>query len=193
MIRQEKNILILFSAFHKSLRGSNPDAALYWLARMLTAGENPLYVARRMVRFVSEDIGNADPYALSIAMDAMESFRFLGPPEGELALAQAAVYLATAPKSNSIYVAWKNVKAVLKETGSLPIPMHLRNAPNSLMKKIGYGKNYKYTHDFKDAYTIQEYLPDKIKLQLYYHPSERGYEKRIKDRLDKWRKKNKRV
>ncbi len=178
----------LISAFHKSLRGSDPDAALYWLARMLSSGEDPMYAARRMIRFASEDIGNADPNAISIAINAMEAFRFLGFPEGELALAHAAVYLATAPKSNALYIAWNKVKALLKKTGSLPVPMHIRNAPTQLMKDTGYGKGYKYGHDFKDAFAPQDYMPYEIKNELFYFPSERGYEKTIKLRLDKWRK-----
>ncbi len=177
----------LISALHKSLRGSDPDAALYWLARMLAAGEDPFYIARRMVRFASEDIGNADPDALGIAMNAMEAFKFLGHPEGELALAQAAVYLATAPKSNSIYAAFGKVNAVIKKTGSLPVPFHIRNAPTKLMKDLGYGKNYKYAHNYENAIVPQEYLPDKLKGQFFYFPTNRGFEKTIKDRLDKWR------
>jgi putative ATPase len=177
----------IISAFHKSLRGSDPDAALYWLGRMIEAGEDPLFIARRMVRFATEDIGNADPFALSVTMNAMEAFRFLGHPEGDLALAQAAAYLATAPKSNSIYKAFGNIKETIKKTGTLPVPMHIRNAPTGLMKNLGYGKNYKYAHDFKEAYVIQEYLPDKLKDSLYYFPTKRGYEKTIKERLDKWR------
>ncbi|MCK5508723.1 MAG: replication-associated recombination protein A [Desulfobacterales bacterium] len=176
----------LISAFHKSLRGSDPDAALYWLERMLSAGEDPMYLARRMVRFASEDVGNADLQALEVALNAMEAFRFLGPPEGELALAQAAVYLATAPKSNSIYLAYGKIKAIVKDTGTLPVPLHIRNAPTGLMKNIGYGKNYKYAHDFKDAYIHQEYLPEKLQNQRYYFPTDRGYEKIIKQRLEKW-------
>ncbi len=178
----------LISAFHKSLRGSDPDAALYWLGRMLLAGENPFYVARRMVRFASEDIGNADPYALGIALSAMEAFRFLGSPEGELALAQAAVYLATAPKSNRIYKAYKEVAECIKDTGTLPTPFHIRNAPTALMKTLGYGQNYKYAHDHKDAYVAQDYLPDKLKGRLFYMPTPRGYEKVIKQRLETWRR-----
>ncbi|MDM8523188.1 replication-associated recombination protein A [Desulfococcaceae bacterium HSG8] len=177
----------LISAFHKSLRGSDPDAAIYWLARMLSAGEDPLYVARRMVRFASEDVGNADPQALRITLNAAEAFKFLGPPEGELALAQAAVYLATAPKSNSIYAAYGKVKEAVKRSGSLPVPLHIRNAPTGLMRNLGYGKNYKYAHDFEDGYVPQEYLPDRLRGQLYYFPTERGYERIIKQRLDKWR------
>jgi putative ATPase len=177
----------LISALHKSLRGSDPDAALYWLARMLTAGEDPFYIARRMVRFASEDIGNADPNALTVAMKAMEAFKFLGHPEGELALAQAAIYLATAPKSNSIYAAYGKVTHVIKESGALPVPLHIRNAPTRLMKGMGYGKGYKYAHNYKDAYTPQDHLPDELDGQVFYSPTDRGYEKIIKQRLEKWR------
>ncbi len=176
----------LISAFHKSLRGSDPDAALYWLERMLSAGEDPLYLARRMVRFASEDVGNADSNALEVALNAMEAFRFLGYPEGELALAQAAVYLATAPKSNSIYSAFGKIKDIVKSTGTLPVPLHIRNAPTGLMKELGYGKSYKYAHNFKDAYIHQEYLPEELQNQRYYFPTDRGYEKIIKQRLEKW-------
>ena len=175
------------SALHKSLRGSDPDAAAYWLMRMLESGEDPIYIARRMVRFASEDIGNADPNALNISLNAIEAFRFLGHPEGELALLQAAVYLATAPKSNSLYQTLTNVKKVIKESGSLPVPYHIRNAPTKLMKSIGYGKNYKYAHDYKDAFVPQEYLPDKLQNKIFYNPTERGYEKTVKRWLDKWR------
>ncbi len=177
----------IISAFHKSLRGSDPDAALYWLERMLAAGEDPFYIARRMVRFASEDIGNADPQALSVAMHAMEAFKFLGHPEGELALAQAAVYLATAPKSNSIYAAYGQVQQVVKNAGSLPVPLHIRNAPTRLMKDLGYGKDYKYAHNYQDAFVAQDYLPEKLKGQVFYSPTGRGYEKIVKERLDKWR------
>jgi putative ATPase len=177
----------LISALHKSLRGSDPDAAAYWLGRMLSAGEDPFFVARRMVRFASEDIGNADPHALGVALNAMEAFRFLGHPEGELALVQAAVYLATAPKSNSIYTAYGAVKAVIDEHGALPVPLHIRNAPTTLMRGIGYGKDYKYAHDYKDAYVPQDYLPEKLKGRRFYMPTERGYENRIRQLLEKWR------
>jgi putative ATPase len=178
----------IISAYHKSLRGSDPDAALYWLERMFAAGEDPFYIARRMVRFASEDIGNADPQALNVAMNAMEAFKFLGHPEGELAIAQAAVYLATAPKSNSIYTAYGKVQQVVKKAGSLPVPFHIRNAPTRLMKDLGYGQDYKYAHNYKDAITAQDYLPEKLKGQVYYKPSGRGYEKIVKERLDKWRR-----
>ena len=177
----------LISAFHKSLRGSDPDAAVYWLGRMLTAGEDPLYIARRMVRFASEDIGNADPNALGVALNAMEAFKFLGHPEGELAMAQAAIYLATAPKSNSIYQAYGKIKEAVDSYGALPVPFHIRNAPTGLMRELGYGKDYKYAHDYKDAYISQDYLPEKLQGRLFYEPTDRGYEKTIKQRLDGWR------
>lgn len=178
----------LISALHKSMRGSDPDAALYWLARMLTAGEDPLYIARRMVRFASEDIGNADPYALQLTMAAMEAFRFIGPPEGELALAQAAVYLSTAPKSNSVYHAYSEVQGAIRKTGSLPVPLHIRNAPTRLMKDMGYGRGYKYAHNYEDAYVPQYHLPEQLHGRIFYTPTERGYEKNIKQRLDRWRR-----
>jgi putative ATPase len=178
----------LISAFHKSLRGSDPDAALYWLGRMLAAGEDPLYIARRMVRFASEDVGNADPEALEISVSAMQAFHFIGLPEGELALAQAAVYLATAPKSNSLYVAYGMVKETISETGTLAVPLHIRNAPTRLMKDIGYGNGYQYAHEFEDAYVPQDYLPDELMGKVYYMPTARGHEKIIKDRIEKWRK-----
>jgi len=178
----------LISALHKSLRGSDPDAALYWMQRMLAAGEDPLYVARRMVRFASEDIGIADPQALVIALAAMEAFRFLGPPEGELALAQAAAYLATAPKSNAIYTAHKKIKETIKKTGYLPVPLHIRNAPTKLTKEIGYGKGYKYAHDFRDAYAAQAYLPEALGDRVFFRPTERGFEKTVKKRLEDWKK-----
>jgi putative ATPase len=179
----------LISALHKSLRGSDPDAALYWLGRMIAAGEDPLYIARRMVRFASEDIGNADPQALIIAVAAQQAFHFIGLPEGELALAQAAVYLATAPKSNSLYVGYGNVKEIINTKGYLPVPLHIRNAPTKLMKELDYGKDYKYAHDYADAYVSQEYLPEKIQGQIFYQPKEAGFEKTIKERINAWRQK----
>jgi len=178
----------LISALHKSLRGSDPDASLYWLARMLEAGEDPLYIARRMVRFASEDVGNADPQALSVAMAAMQAFQFIGLPEGELALAQAAVYLATAPKSNAVYRAYDRARDAIRKTGSLPVPLHIRNAPTKLMKELGYGKDYRYAHDYEDAYVPQEYLPEALRGDIYYRPTGRGYEKTLQERLEKWRK-----
>jgi putative ATPase len=177
----------LISALHKSLRGSDPDAALYWLGRMIAAGEDPLYIARRMVRFASEDVGNADPQALIIAVAAQQAFHFIGLPEGELALAQAAVYLATAPKSNSLYVGYGKVKETINTKGYLPVPLHIRNAPTKLMKELDYGKDYKYAHDYADAYVPQEYLPEKIQGQIFYQPKEAGFEKTIKERINAWR------
>jgi putative ATPase len=179
----------LISAFHKSLRGSDPDAALYWLGRMLAAGEDPLYIARRMIRFASEDVGNADPQALTIAVAAQQAFHFIGLPEGELALAQTAAYLATAPKSNSLYAGFGKVKEIINKTGYLPVPLHIRNAPTKLMKELDYGKDYKYAHDYNDAYVPQEYLPDKLLGQKFYQPKVIGYEKTIKERMDIWEQK----
>jgi putative ATPase len=178
----------LISAFHKSLRGSDPDAALYWLGRMLEAGEDPLYVARRMIRFASEDVGNADPQALQVAVSAVEAFQFIGLPEGDLALAQAAIYLATAPKSNALYTAFQRVQKDVRELKNMPVPLHLRNAPTSLMKELGYGKGYQYPHDYPDHFIEEEYLPENLRGKLYYHPSDQGFEKEIKRRLEYWRK-----
>ncbi|MFA7463476.1 MAG: replication-associated recombination protein A [Syntrophales bacterium] len=179
----------LISAFHKSLRGSDPDAALYWLARMLEAGEDPLYIARRMIRFASEDSGIADPNALLIAVSAMQAFHFVGSPEGELALAEAAVYLAVAPKSNSLYAGFGKVRREISDTGTLPVPLHIRNAPTRLMKDLGYGRDYKYAHDFTDAFAPeQEYLPDELRGRTYYRPTDRGYEKIVGERLEKWKR-----
>jgi putative ATPase len=179
----------LISAFHKSLRGSDPDAALYWLGRMLEAGEDPLYIARRMIRFASEDVGNADPQALQVSVSAMQVFHFIGQPEGNLALAQAAVYLATAPKSNSLYTAFQRVQKDVRELENMPVPLHIRNAPTSLMEDLGYGKDYKYPHDYPDHFIEEEYLPENLKGKTYYHPTEQGFEKEIKKRLEAWRKK----
>jgi putative ATPase len=170
------------------MRGSDPDATLYWLARMLEAGEDPLYLARRMVRFASEDVGNADPQALQVTLAAQQAFHFIGLPEGKLALAQAAVYLATAPKSNAIYTAYASAETDVRQEGALPVPLHIRNAPTGLMKKLGYGKGYRYAHSYPGGYTHQEYLPEKLKGRIYYHPTDRGFEKAIGDRLLKWRK-----
>ena len=179
----------LISAFHKSMRGSDPDATLYWLGRMLTAGEDPLYIARRMVRFASEDVGNADPQALTVTIAAKEAFHFIGLPEGELALSQAAVYLATAPKSNSLYTGYSKVKEMINKTGYLPVPLHIRNAPTKLMKELDYGKDYKYAHDYADAYAPQEYLPEKLEGQKFYQPTGSGYEKIIKEQIEIWQRK----
>jgi len=177
----------LISAFHKSLRGSDPDASLYWLARMLSAGEDPYYIARRMVRFASEDIGNADPRALSVAMDAMAAYRFLGSPEGDLSLAQAAAYLACAPKSNRIYTAYGQIQKTIEKTGALAVPYPIRNAPTRLMEEEGYGEGYKYPHDYPGGVTPQDYLPDRLKGSTFYEPTDRGYEKILKERLHQWR------
>jgi putative ATPase len=179
----------VISAFHKSLRGSDPDASLYWLGRMLEAGEDPLYIARRMIRFASEDVGNADPQALQVAVAAMEAFRLIGPPEGDLALAQAAVYLATAPKSNAIYTAYQGVQRDIRELENMPVPLHIRNPVTSLMKDLGYGKDYKYPHDYPNHFVEEEYLPENLKGRTYYHPTEQGFEKEIKKRLEDWRRK----
>lgn len=176
----------LISALHKSLRDSDPDAALYWLWRMLLAGEDALYIARRLIRFASEDIGIADPQALVIAMTARDTYHLLGSPEGELALAQCTVYLATAAKSNAIYAASNRVRKAIEETGSLPVPLHLRNAPTKLMKDLGYGAGYQYAHDHARALVVQEHLPPELKGRTWYQPTNRGYEAVIKDRLTKW-------
>jgi len=178
----------LISAFHKSLRGSDPDASLYWLGRMLAAGEDPLFIARRMVRMAAEDVGNADPNALVIAVSAMQAFQLIGLPEGELILAQAAVYLATAPKSNALYRAYGKVRDTVSQTGSLPVPMHIRNAPTKLMQDLGYGRDYRYAHDYEGAYVFQHYLPEGIRGTRFYTPTDRGYERIIQERLKKWRK-----
>jgi putative ATPase len=177
----------LISALHKSLRDSDPDAALYWLGRMLAAGEDPLYVARRLVRFASEDVGNADPHALRLTLDAKEAYHFLGTPEGELALAQATCYLALAPKSNAVYAAWNQVADDIRERPAEPVPLHIRNAPTGLMANLGYGKGYEYAHDAPDARVSQEHLPDALRGRVYYRPTERGAEKELADRLRKWR------
>ncbi len=178
----------LISALHKSVRGSDPDAALYYLARMLTAGEDPLYLARRLVRMAVEDIGLADPEAVHQALAAKEAFDFLGTPEGELALAQATLYLATAPKSNASYVAFKRAMTRAKETGSLMPPKIILNAPTRLMKSQEYGAGYLYDHDEPDAFSGQDYFPAEIGRETYYDPPERGFEREIRKRLDYWAK-----
>ncbi|MBF0610441.1 MAG: replication-associated recombination protein A [Magnetococcales bacterium] len=178
----------LISALHKSLRGSDVDAALYWLARMLTGGEDGLYIARRLVRFASEDIGNADPQALTIALAARDSYHFLGSPEGELALAQAVVYLATAPKSNALYVAYQKVRQVAASSTSLAPPMHILNAPTRLMKDLGYGQGYRYPHDHENAFVAAEYLPESLLGQTFYQPVERGFEREIGKRMAYWQR-----
>jgi putative ATPase len=181
----------LISALHKSLRGSDPDASLYWLGRMIEAGEDPLYIARRMIRFASEDVGMADPQALPIAVSAMQAFHFVGLPEGTLALAQAAVYLATAPKSNALYVAYQEVERDVREAPNMPVPLHIRNAPTSLMKDLGYGKEYKYPHDYLDHFVAEEYLPENLRGRTYYRPADLGFEREIRKRLEYWKKRKK--
>ncbi len=179
----------LISALHKSMRNSDPDATLYWLVRMLEAGEDPLYIARRIVRFASEDVGLADPQALPIAISAMQAFHFIGIPEGNLALAEAAVYMAAAPKSNSLYTAYGRVFEDVQTSIAEPVPVHLRNAPTELMKELGYGKGYKYAHDFQDGLTDMSCLPETLKGRVYYQPSKFGFEKTLGERLQFWREK----
>ena len=176
----------LISALHKSMRGSDPDASLYWLARMLEGGEDPLYIVRRMVRFASEDVGMADPQALVVAMAAQQAVHFIGMPEGNLALAEAAVYLATAPKSNALYEAYGRVQEDIKKGAADIVPLHLRNAPTKLMKDSGYGQGYKYAHDYPEHFVEQQNLPDPLKNRVYYAPGEQGYEKDVLARLRKW-------
>ncbi|MBI1748825.1 MAG: replication-associated recombination protein A [Acidobacteria bacterium] len=171
----------LISALHKSMRNSDPDAALYWLGRMLEAGEDPLYVARRLVRFASEDIGLADPQALNAALNSMNAVHFIGMPEGKLALAQAALYLSVAPKSNAIYRAYHEVEQDIQKTIHEPVPLHLRNAPTDLMKQLGYGDGYQYAHDNADRVTGMSCLPERLRGRRYYHPTEQGLEKKIKE------------
>ncbi len=172
----------LISAFHKSLRGSNTQASIYWLYRMLVAGEDPLFIGRRMIRFASEDVGLADPNALQVALAAFETWQKVGPPEAELALAQAAVYLASAPKSNALYLADKAVKEEIKKSGSQQVPLHIRNAPTSLMKKLGYSRGYLYPHNYSDGWVEQEYLPKEIRNRIFYRPTNRGFEQEIRNR-----------
>jgi putative ATPase len=176
----------LISALHKSVRGSDADASLYYLARMLDAGEDPLYLARRLIRMASEDIGMADPQALVVCIAARDAYEQLGTPEGELALAQACVYLATAPKSNAAYNAYKAARRAAKEHGSLVPPKHILNAPTGLMKDEGYGKGYEYDHDAPDAFSGQNYFPDDMQRPVFYEPVERGFEREIRKRLDYW-------
>ncbi|MEP3438133.1 MAG: replication-associated recombination protein A [Hoeflea sp.] len=176
----------LISALHKSVRGSDPDAALYYLCRMLDAGEDPLFLARRLVRMASEEIGMADPQALVVANAAKDAYDFLGSPEGELALAQACVYLATAPKSNAVYTAYKAARRVAKEGGSLLPPKHILNAPTKLMKAEGYNEGYRYDHDEPDAFSGQDYFPEAMGRKTFYDPPERGFERDIRKRLDFW-------
>jgi putative ATPase len=176
----------LISALHKSMRNSDPDASVYWLARMVEAGEDPLYIARRLVRFASEDIGNADPQALTVAVAAKDAVHFIGMPEGNTALAQAAIYLATAPKSNAVLAAYSRAAEDAHGDVAEPVPLHLRNAPTKLMKDLHYGNGYRYAHDDTDAVTEMSCLPPALEGRRYYEPTERGFEKEIKRRLEGW-------
>lgn len=178
----------LISALHKSIRNSDADAALYWLRRMLAAGEDPMYVARRLVRMAAEDIGLAAPDALRLALAARDAFQFLGSPEGDLALAQAAVYLALAPKSNAVYAAWNAVSEEVEEHGDDPVPLHLRNAPTALMKQLGYSAGYQYAHDIEGRVAAMDCLPERIRNQRFYHPTDQGREKAIAQRMEEIRK-----
>jgi putative ATPase len=176
----------LISALHKSMRNSDPDAAVYWVARMVEAGEDPLYIARRLVRFASEDVGNADPQALVVAVAAKEAVHFIGMPEGNTALAQAVIYLATAPKSNASYMAYNAAAADAHTQAADPVPLHLRNAPTKLMKQLDYGKGYQYAHTEADAIAAMDCLPESLAGRKYYAPTDRGFEKEIKRRLEGW-------
>jgi len=176
----------LISALHKAIRGSDPDAALYWLARMVTGGEDPLYIARRLVRAAMEDIGAADPSALTVALAAKEAYDFLGSPEGEIGLAQTVVHLATAPKSNAVYTAWKGAQRAARETGSLMPPAHIRNAPTKLMRDLGYGRGYSYDHDTEAGFSGQDYFPEEMERRVFYAPKGDGREAAIKERLERW-------
>ena len=178
----------LISALHKSVRNSDPDAALYWLGRMLEAGEDPLYIARRVVRMAVEDIGLADPNALALCMAARDAVDFIGMPEGNLALAQAVVYLSVAPKSNALYIAYDAVQSDVERTAAEPVPLHLRNAPTGLMKGLGYGQGYKYAHDVEGKVADMECLPDNLRERIYYEPTSEGVEKRIRERLEEIRR-----
>jgi putative ATPase len=179
----------LISALHKAVRGSDPDGALYWLARMLQGGEDPLYLARRLIRMATEDIGLSDPSALRVAVAAKDAYHFLGSPEGELALAEATVFLATAPKSNRVYIAWKAAKKAAGESPGASIPLHIRNAPTPLMKELGYGAGYRYDHDQPDGVALQSYLPEALEGRVFYDPGPFGHEVEIRKRLEWWEKK----
>ena len=176
----------VISALHKAVRGSDVDGALYWLARMLAGGEDPLYIARRLVRMAIEDIGLADPRGLTIALAARDAYHFLGTPEGELALAEATIYLASAPKSNRAYVAFRDAQAAADAHPAEPVPLHIRNAPTGLMRELGYGEGYKYAFDYDQAYAPQEYLPPALRGARWYDPADAGYEKTIKERMAWW-------
>ncbi len=181
----------IISALHKSLRNSDPDAGLYWLARMLESGEDPLFIVRRLIVFASEDVGMSDPHALLIAVAAQQAVHFIGMPEAYLPLAEAVVYLATAPKSNSLYAAYTRAAETVHQKPNEPVPLHIRNAPTKLMKEVGYGKGYKYAHDFEGAIADMDCLPDSLRGTQFYEPSERGFEATIRERLAKWKAKKK--
>ena len=174
----------VISAFIKSMRGSDPDAALYWLARMLDSGEDPIFILRRMVIFASEDVGNADPRGLQMAVSALQAFQLVGMPEGRIILGQAVSYLATAPKSNASYMGINQALTEVRQSGALPVPMQIRNAPTGLMKKLGYGKGYRYPHDYESGIVAQGYLPDELAGRRFYEPKPSGYEKSIKERME---------
>ena len=181
----------IISALHKSMRGSDPDASLYWFARMLEGGEDPLYIARRIVRFAAEDVGMADPHALLVAQAAVDAYHFLGTPEGELAIAEAIVYCATAPKSNALYIALSRARGDARKHGALPVPMHIRNAPTRLMKNLGYGDGYQYDHNTEDSYSGQEHLPEQLIGTSYYRPGSFGFEKTVAERMNWWEERKK--
>jgi putative ATPase len=181
----------LISALHKSMRNSDPDASVYWLARMLEAGEDPLYIARRLIRFASEDVGNADPQALTVAVAARDAVHFIGMPEGNTALAQAAIYLATAPKSNAVYTAYSEAAEDALNQLAEPVPLHIRNAPTPLMKELKYGKGYRYAHNEEEGIADMECLPPSLKDRQYYRPTSRGFEETIQQRMKEWERRKK--
>ena len=186
-----ENFYDQISALHKAVRGSDPDAALYWMVRMLDGGTDPLYIARRVIRMASEDVGLADPRTLTLALEAAQAYERLGSPEGELALAQAVVYMAVAPKSNAVYTAYGRVREFVAHDGTRPVPLHLRNAPTRLMKDLGYGRDYRYAHDEPDAFAAGEsYLPEGVQSPGWYRPTDRGLEAKIAQRLDELRRLN---
>ena len=187
-----RSIINIISAFIKSMRGSDPDAAVYWMARMLEGGEDPKFIARRMIVLASEDIGNADPMALTLATSAFTAVDYVGMPEARIVLAQAATYLAAAPKSNASYVAISEAGSDVRERPASPVPLHLRNAPTGLMAGLGYGAGYKYGHDHPGSFTEQQYLPDDLKDRTYYRPTDNGAERTIRERLNSWWKSRRR-
>jgi putative ATPase len=182
----------IISAFIKSVRGSDPDAAVYWMARMLDGGEDPKFIARRMIVLASEDIGNADPYAITMATSCFTAIDYIGMPEARIVLAQTAVYLASCPKSNASYMAIEQAWKDVRNLPNLPVPLHIRNAPTKLMDELGYAKEYKYAHDFDGHFTEQQYLPDNLKEKIYYRPGDLGREKELRERLNRWWKRKQR-